>query len=112
MLLASGVTALLTTGLALYDYLAKKNHRTQDDPRDKKRTFQSIKILLTGGPYHHPYLDAEEKVRASTAFTIHLEASLLLFLLYLKLQPSLELQVLLLIFPNSNQGRSSCFKFT
>lgn len=76
MLLASCASLLVTAGLALYDYLEnhRKKHHHHSDYKDKKGS-QSIKILLTGGPYTIDHLDVEEKVKASTASTTLSKAS-------------------------------------
>ena len=63
MLLASGATILFTTGLALYDFFNPKQKKLSEDGKDKKRNYQTIKLLLTGGPYVNSYLDAEAKVK-------------------------------------------------
>ena len=68
MLLASSATVLFTTGLVIYDYFQKKKlEGNSSEQKDKKRNYQTIKILLTGGPYIYAHLDAEEKVKESTA---------------------------------------------
>ena len=50
MLLASGATLLVTAGLVTYDFILKRREKDRMDNREKKKTYESIKILLTGGP--------------------------------------------------------------
>ena len=73
MLLASSTTFLFTAGLALYDYIQKRK-----STKEKKRNYQSIKILLTGGPYFFYKLDVEVKVKELTVFINPSKLSLVL----------------------------------
>ena len=75
MLLASGATLLVTAGLATYDFILKQRERNQVRNKEKKKTYESIKILLTGGPYIVFNIDAEGKVKESTVSTILLNIS-------------------------------------
>lgn len=68
MLLASCASLLVTAGLAIYDYAQKRNGKSKDkDDSRERRGSQSIKILLTGGPYLVHHIGVEAKAKESTA---------------------------------------------
>lgn len=53
MLLASLASTVLTVGLIIYDYKKNKQHKDKDNEKTSKKKYQTIKILLTGGPYNN-----------------------------------------------------------
>ena len=108
MLLASCASVLLTLGLIASDYKEKKKQERQEaELKEQRSKYQTIRILLTGGPYISAYQDAEGRVRESTAFITLSRGSQRRCSLCQRRQPSLEAPGSLLIYPNSSPGKSS-----
>ena len=71
MLLVSCGALLVTAGMAFQDYQRrKKEELKKEENKEKKKIYQSIKLLLTGGPYIYLNIAVEGKVKESIVYII------------------------------------------